>query len=311
MTKNQVKGILVLVFFLFLILVYIKVTTPEPISVLHSNDPLLDLNHVDSLSLLRLPGIGPKRAHSILQYRRIWNGYRSSSELSHIALIPTDLLDTLQKLVYVKDAIPLQKKKLDNKCYSILINSTLFSKKEAYIIQKYIDTPDSIKKYLTPQSIQKLYRYFELPHSMSHNEEIRNSIQRKYELNQITEEELQSITCLPIWLKKRFLNYRKRLGYFVNIYQLQELYGIKPEHFDCFSKYFYLDTTRLSSLPKISINHADAKTLLRLPYLKKELAFRIIKYREKIGPYDSLPELYRVYGMDSITYQKIMPYLTL
>lgn len=52
----------------------------------------LDLNRVDSLTLLRVPLIGPARAAQILSYRRRLGGYASVSQLLEIENVPKEML---------------------------------------------------------------------------------------------------------------------------------------------------------------------------------------------------------------------------
>ena len=52
----------------------------------------LDINSVDSLTLVRIPGIGPYYAFRFLKYRKQLGGYISVSQLEEIANFPKDCL---------------------------------------------------------------------------------------------------------------------------------------------------------------------------------------------------------------------------
>ena len=65
----------------------------------------LDLNAVDSLTLLSLPGIGAYYASRILGYRQRLGGYTGNKQLSEIEGLP----DSLQKWFVVTDSVPLKK----------------------------------------------------------------------------------------------------------------------------------------------------------------------------------------------------------
>jgi DNA uptake protein ComE-like DNA-binding protein len=311
MIRTQLRGALILITFLLILVAYLRYSSfpVEEKPIEEKRRVRYDLNKVDSVTLVGVPGIGPKRAQAIFQYRRMWGGFRSTTELAHLVYFSEEAAAQLEPYFFVQDSVALIKRKLTSFSYPSLVASGLFTKKEAYLIQKYKGCPDSLREKLSLETYRKLEYYFLLPHSG----DCVNSPQVKvrYEINRVTMEDLQTVSCLPKWLKERFFKYRARLGYFVSLEQVKEIYGIQPQHVKCFQQFFYLDVNALDSLPKISLNRADVKALLRLPYLPKEMAHRIVKYRQKVGVFDSLPELYQVYGMDSVLYQKIVPYLGL
>lgn len=65
----------------------------------------LDLNAVDSLTLLSLPGIGAYYASRILGYRNRLGGYTGIGQLSEIEGLP----DSLKKWFVVTDTVPVKK----------------------------------------------------------------------------------------------------------------------------------------------------------------------------------------------------------
>lgn len=62
---------------------------------------LVDLNSADSLTLLKIRGIGPYFAHKILNYRRRLGGYLRKSQLLEIPKISDSLYQKIEKNFYV------------------------------------------------------------------------------------------------------------------------------------------------------------------------------------------------------------------
>lgn len=59
----------------------------------------------------------------------------------------------------------------------------------------------------------------------------------------------------------------------------------------------------------LEINSADSSSLVLLPAIGPVFASRIIKYREMLGGYCQLSQLFEVYGFDSSRYKAVSPYL--
>jgi competence protein ComEA len=59
----------------------------------------------------------------------------------------------------------------------------------------------------------------------------------------------------------------------------------------------------------IDINHASAEEFEKLPGIGPELAKRIVRYREKHGPFRRIEDLMAVRGMGPKKWRAIRPYL--
>lgn len=64
----------------------------------------LDVNRASREQLIALPGIGPKTAQAILEYRAAHNGFKNLEELKNIKGITDDKLMRLEKYLKVPEA---------------------------------------------------------------------------------------------------------------------------------------------------------------------------------------------------------------
>lgn len=104
------------------------------------------------------------------------------------------------------------------------------------------------------------------------------------------------------------VRYRERLGGFVDLAQLKELYKVDEERYALWTQSLFLDTVALRKLP---LNTADFKSVLRHPYIDYETTKYILNKRKRLGgfaaPYQLIDEQY----LPDSLYQKLLPYLSL
>lgn len=72
---------------------------PEAKQALH-----IELNSADSISLIKLPGIGPAYAHRILKYRSLLGGFTTSNQLLEVYGFRLEKFEPLRQFVYVNAA---------------------------------------------------------------------------------------------------------------------------------------------------------------------------------------------------------------
>jgi len=65
------------------------------------------------------------------------------------------------------------------------------------------------------------------------------------------------------------------------------------------------------AIPQMDLNKADSLTLMQLPGIGPVFASRMVRYRNLLGGFYQISQLLEVYGMDSLRYQKIIPFLSL
>jgi competence protein ComEA len=128
------------------------------------------------------------------------------------------------------------------------------------------------------------------------------------DLNTCDSLSLLSVYGIGPKLSSRIIRYRNRLGGFVSMHQLAEVYGLDTIVLQELRKRTFIEQNFVPK--KINLNTASEKELLQLPYIKPALARAITTYRFQHGEYDSVDALLKIERIDSPTFEKIKPYLT-
>ncbi|MGW9685628.1 ComEA family DNA-binding protein [Flagellimonas sp. 2504JD1-5] len=129
------------------------------------------------------------------------------------------------------------------------------------------------------------------------------------DLNLATADDLKTVSGIGEKLSVRIVKFRDRLGGFLVNEQLYDVYGLEPEVVQrTLMRFKVIDPPRLK---KININRATAEELSRLIYINRNLAERIIHYREQNEAFDSLDELLNVATFPKERIDRIKLYLTL
>ncbi|MBN8653013.1 MAG: helix-hairpin-helix domain-containing protein [Cytophagales bacterium] len=131
----------------------------------------------------------------------------------------------------------------------------------------------------------------------------------KFDLNLADSTQLTKIYGIGAKLSARIINYRNRLGGFISITQLQEVYGLDSTVINRLEKKYFIDT---AFQPKrIILNQASEKELGSHPYIKYPLAKAITTYRFQHGNFNALEDVKKIALVDETFYTKILPYLSL
>ena len=128
------------------------------------------------------------------------------------------------------------------------------------------------------------------------------------DVNQATVEDFQQLTGIGEGYAKRIVNYRNKLGGFVAISQVQEVYGLPKETYETIEKQL---TVKASTIQKISINAATYEDLVQHPYIDSKRANAIVKFRKQHGNFQSVDDLSKIYAIPKSTLERIKPYLKL
>lgn len=142
------------------------------------------------------------------------------------------------------------------------------------------------------------------------NKDIEKPTSVKYiDLNMATAAELQRINGVGEKLSARIIKFRDRLGGFLVDEQLYEVYFLEREVANRVLNQFKV--VNKPQIVKININTATVEDLSKLIYLQKDVAQRIVNYRNLNGGINSLNELVNIEGFPTERIERIGLYLSL
>ncbi len=119
------------------------------------------------------------------------------------------------------------------------------------------------------------------------------SFQQKQDLNTATAQQLQKINGVGAVLSERILKLRNKFsGGFIDVAQLQDVYGLTPEVIERISAEFAVKTPR--NVQKILLNRASVDELVTIQHIDYNLAHQIIEQRQLRDGFKSLDELKKV-----------------
>lgn len=129
------------------------------------------------------------------------------------------------------------------------------------------------------------------------------------DLNMATEEDLQKISGIGERLSARIVKFRDRLGGFLIDDQLNDVYGLDEEVVQ--RALLQFTVINKPEITLINVNEASAEELSKLIYLQKDVAQRIVNYRNLNGGIKSLNDLLNIEGFPIQRIDRIALYLSL
>jgi len=309
---------------------FISYQTPD-----FSKSPsLFDPNSAEAEDLLSL-GLSPKTVNSILEYReKDWKFYK-----------PEDLLRvygiTEEEYNHVKDYINIPKKQYASNYKYQYPESPKSQKEPEYFyfdpntatkedLEKlgflswqsdniikyrnkggYFNSSDDLDKIygLEQEFTDKLKPWVKIDSTNLENitpKTIDNS-EINIEINSASAKDLQRLSGIGPSYSKRIIAYRDKLGGYISVEQLMEVYGFTDELFESVKNSFTIDLTEIN---KININKAEFAEIISHPYIDKEITMNILNYRKFKGEIKTTEELLKQKAINEETYNKISPYIT-
>jgi competence protein ComEA len=130
-----------------------------------------------------------------------------------------------------------------------------------------------------------------------------------FNLNTADTTQLKALYGIGTVLAKRIITFRDKLGGFMKMEQLREVYKLDTAVIARIEKASYIEENFVPK--KISINAAEVKELDEHPYISEKIAKAIVAYRFQHGKFNSVDELKKVHLVDEALFTKIYPYLTI
>ena len=126
------------------------------------------------------------------------------------------------------------------------------------------------------------------------------------ELNSADSAKLTGLKGIGASFARRIVNYRNRLGGFINKEQLKEVYGMDDDRYAEMQPQVSVDP---SHIKKIHINKVDFDGLKYFPYLTFKQMNAIVQFREQHGDYASLNDMRNIVLLNDEILRKIEPYI--
>lgn len=127
------------------------------------------------------------------------------------------------------------------------------------------------------------------------------------ELNSTDTLELVKLRGIGRNYARRIIAYRTILGGYRSTSQLSEVYGLNQSTIELILPYIRVDSTKIEP---ININLIDYNNLKTHPYINDFQAKSIIYYRETVGTFNSVNELLSNKLIDSVSFERLKPYVT-
>ncbi len=142
---------------------------------------------------------------------------------------------------------------------------------------------DSLLKTISP--------YFKFPDWVQHKKEYHSTYAKTefpkakkiivLDINEATKEDLMKVYGIGDKISDRILEQKSKLGAFVSMEQMQDVWGLSPEVIEKLSQFFEVKST--SKIKKININNASVKELAQFPFFRYALAKEIVIHRSMQG----------------------------
>lgn len=132
---------------------------------------------------------------------------------------------------------------------------------------------------------------------------------RKVEVNSADSAELVALPGIGPSFARSILAYRDRLGGYLSMEQLAEVYVLKdkPDALARMQELLVIDTLMVRRIP---INTCTVEELAAHPYIRWKLAKPLIAYRQQHGPFATLDDIRGCHLIDGAAFRKLAPYLT-
>lgn len=159
--------------------------------------------------------------------------------------------------------------------------------------QQVTQVSDSLLKTIAP--------YFKFPDWVKNRNAAKSYQRNQFEpkekkvlkdINLATAEDLKKVYGIGDGLSARILKEKDKLGGFVSMEQLQDVWGLSPEVVENLNRDF-----KVGALPKVmkfNINQLGVKELMAFPYFKYPVAKSIVTYRSMNNEIQSVEDLAKI-----------------
>lgn len=171
---------------------------------------------------------------------------------------------------------------------------------------KYVNSAEGFQKVtkVSDDLLAKLSPYFKFPDwvttkkkNLFYNDYPKQSVDKKkkiviIDINAATQEELMKVYGIGPGLSERILKEREKLGAFISMEQMNDVWGLSPEVIENLNKHFKVLVK--PTIAKLNINNASVKEMTKLPFFRYYLAKEIVTYRSMNGAIKSKEDLIKI-----------------
>jgi len=178
-------------------------------------------------------------------------------------------------------------------------------------LNKYVNTVKEFQQVtkVSDSLLRELSSKFKFPDwdvKKNSNNKVKKGYQK--DINKAEAKDIYNAVSLDYKLAYRIVNFRKKLGGYLALDQLEDVYGLSSEQIKKVKQKFVLKT--IPNIKKININLATASELSSLVYINEYLATNIVDERVLREGYESLDELRFVSKFPKEKLERIKLYLT-
>ncbi|MDH5597966.1 MAG: helix-hairpin-helix domain-containing protein [Cyclobacteriaceae bacterium] len=129
-----------------------------------------------------------------------------------------------------------------------------------------------------------------------------------FNINTADTMDLKQIKGIGSVLANRIVNFRDKLGGFISLNQLYEVYHLDSAVVEKMQKITFIDNNFIPT--RIKINLVSEGELAQHPYIVYKMAKLIVVYRNQHGGFKGVEDLYNIQVLDSVLINRIFPYLS-
>ncbi len=196
-----------------------------------------------------------------------------------------------------------------------------FSQKQAEVIERYkakggkFYKPEDLKKMfvVSEKDYERLAPYIviqkrDYPKSTFKKDTLRFAkVFYPIDINTADSSLFERLRGIGPSLARRIINYRNRLGGFVSVEQISEVWGLPDSTYQSLRSKMEVTGVKVTQL---NINTADMETMRKHPYINYSLARIIYNYRQQHGLYADIADVKKLVPVTDSIYQKLSPYIT-
>jgi DNA uptake protein ComE-like DNA-binding protein len=128
------------------------------------------------------------------------------------------------------------------------------------------------------------------------------------DINDADSLDLEKLPAIGEKLSSRIVRYRERLGGFLQLSQLKEVYGINDSTYQIILP--FLKIAKDFQPKQIDINKAEYIDLRKHPYTNNNFIKLVLAYRKVHGNFSDRLDIEKVEQLDKMVLDKLAPYLS-